>query len=213
MRDGSYCLVNFWLLCVSHANAVSEAAALRPPLKGNLLSQCHSLHRLQFPIGTVLRSPIDGADISPLGTLAELGEITGTLVKRNHHRQLTYNSLLGLSSHSPWDFSPPQTMTYIYFVFICANIYLHFFSPSSSTFAIPLWIMHLTGEKNAISSILPVGCAYHPWPTARRGRRWSTTPQLWFMCLTEILKKITWVKLWNTWRNTEEIHYWNQCPH
>lgn len=52
---------------------------LDPPLKENLLSQCHSLHRLQFPTGTALRSPMDAAEISPLGTLAELGEITGAI--------------------------------------------------------------------------------------------------------------------------------------
>jgi len=80
---------------------------------GNLISQFHGLLQLQFPTGTALGSPMDGADISPLGTLAEVSEITGTPVRRNHHQQLTQSSLLGSSSHSPWGFSPPQSMIYI----------------------------------------------------------------------------------------------------
>lgn len=105
------------------------------------------------------------------GDTGRADKVSGTPARRNHHQQLTHSCLLGSSSHSPWDFSPPQCMTYIYSVFICANIYLRilFFFFSSPTFAIPPWIMHLTEERNAVSSILPVGCAYRPWPAARRG--------------------------------------------
>lgn len=52
-------------------------------------------------------------------------------------------------------------------------------------------------------SFSAVGCAYHSRPNARRGRWWSMTPQPWLVCLTAILKTISWVKLWNPCRNTE----------
>lgn len=89
--------ITFRLLQASYTNTVLETTALRPCLKGNLLSQCHSLHGLQFPTENVLSAMVR-AGIVPLGTPAEQGKIPA---RRNHHQHLTHSSPLSTSSQ-PW---------------------------------------------------------------------------------------------------------------